>query len=164
MESSLFSTATPTTARALAASARDGNRRRAALAALAALTAATGLTLVARSARANDAPVGTWIDQTGRGAVEISYCGSNLCGRVVWLKDAVNEKACGMAILGNLRPGPGGTWSGGWIYDPDREQRFDVELTPMGERMKVLGFAGIKLFGETVMWTRAPAGLRKCSA
>ncbi len=45
---------------------------------------------------------------------------------MVWLKDAVNEKACGMAILGDLKPAPGGTWGGGWIYDPDREQRFDV--------------------------------------
>ena len=132
----------------------------------AAAIAGVGVALLLSSlpVRAEEPPVGTWIDQTGRGAVEISYCGSDLCGRVVWLKDAVNEKACGMAILGALKPAPGGTWAGGWIYDPDREQRFDVELTPMGNRLKVLGFAGIKLFGETVMWTRAPAGLRKCQA
>lgn len=122
------------------------------------------LLLASPAARSADAPVGTWIDQTGRGAVEISYCGSNLCGRVVWLKDAVNEKACGMPILGNLKPGPGGIWQGGWIYDPDREERFDVELTPMGNRLKVLGYAGVKMFGETVVWTRAPDDLKKCQA
>ncbi len=138
-------------------------RRSAVLAATLATLAAAAATL-ATPARAAEPPVGTWIDQTGRGAVEISYCGSDLCGRVVWLKDAVNEKACGMAILGNLKPAANGTWSGGWIYDPDREEKFDVELTPMGEKLKVLGYAGVKLFGETVMWTRAPAGLRKCQA
>lgn len=125
---------------------------------------ALGAVMLSAPARSADAPVGTWIDHTGRGAVEISYCGSNLCGRVVWLKDAVNDKACGTAILGGLKPGAGGVWQGGWIYDPDREEKFDVELTPMGNRLKVLGYAGVKMFGETMMWTRAPAGLKKCEA
>ena len=51
--------------------------------------------LVGATARAAE-PTGIWYDHTGRGAVEISSCGSALCGRVVWLKDAGNRSACGL--------------------------------------------------------------------
>lgn len=118
----------------------------------------------AAAAHAANTPTGIWYDETGRGAVEISDCGGTLCGKVVWIKDAVNDKACGMQILGGIRPAGGAVWQGGWVYDPDRERKFDVELTLRGDKLVVLGYAGVKLFGETVVWTRAPANLKRCSA
>jgi uncharacterized protein (DUF2147 family) len=121
------------------------------------LAAATG------SALATADPVGTWIDHTGRGAVEISPCNGALCGRIVWLKAAGDQEACGMQIIGNARPTSGGKWDGGWIYDPEARARYDVELTPLGNnKLKVLGYAGAKMFGETMTWTRAPADLKRC--
>lgn len=129
------------------------------LAAVAALAlAATG------TAQAAGGPAGLWYDETGRGAVEIADCGGSLCGKVVWIKDADNDKACGMQILGGIRPAGGAVWQGGWVYDPDRERKFDVELTLKGDKLVVFGYAGIKMFGESVTWTRAPANLKRCSA
>jgi uncharacterized protein (DUF2147 family) len=37
-------------------------------------------------------PTGIWYDHTGRGAVEIVKCGSNLCGKLVWLKNASHKE------------------------------------------------------------------------
>ena len=58
--------------------------------------AAAALIVAATASYAASSPIGVWYDETGRGAVEIADCGGNLCGKVVWIKDADNDKACGM--------------------------------------------------------------------
>lgn len=119
----------------------------------------------ASSAFASAAPSGVWYDHTGRGAVEITECGGRLCGRVVWLKDAANNKACGMQVIGNAQPTGPGVWDRGWIFDPDRGSRYSVEIKPMGGgRLQVMGYAGSKYLSETMIWRRAPSGLKRCSA
>jgi len=124
-----------------------------------------GSILLVPSAQAANEPTGLWYDHTGRGAVEITKCGPNLCGRVVWVQDAKNGKACGIQILGNVQPVAGGKWDNGWIYDPDDDAKYSVELTPMGgDRLKVLGYAGSKMFSETMTWRRAPTNLKRCGA
>jgi hypothetical protein len=35
---------------------------------------------------------------------------------------------------------------------------------PDGSKLKVVGYAGTKLFSETMVWTRAPADLQRCKA
>jgi hypothetical protein len=105
-----------------------------------------------------------WIDHTGRGGVEIKECnGNKLCGHIVWLKDSKNMEACGEQVLGDVKPVGGGKWDNGWIYDPDAESKYDVELTPMGDKLKVVGYAGSKWLSETMTWKRAPADLQRCS-
>lgn len=123
---------------------------------LAVLTATT-------PALAAGSPTGIWIDDTGRGAIEISNCGKALCGKVVWVKSARDKSGCGESILGGVRDMGGGRWDGGWIYSPDHGRKFDVELKPVGaDKLRVLGYAGIKMFGETRTWKRAPADLTRC--
>jgi uncharacterized protein (DUF2147 family) len=115
------------------------------------------------AAFAGDA-TGVWIDHTGRGAVEISHCGGALCGRVVWLKNANDGKACGTQVIGGVKPVAGGKWDGGWIYDPEERAKYSVELTPVGaNKLKVMGYQGTKFLSETFMWTRAAGGaLPRC--
>jgi uncharacterized protein (DUF2147 family) len=111
---------------------------------------------------AGSEPTGLWYDDTGRGAVEITKCGGGLCGKLVWLKDAGNGSACGTQIIGNVKPA-GGTWNGGWIYDPEEDAKYNVEITPLGsEKLKVVGYAGTKLLSQTMIWKRAPADLKRC--
>ncbi len=118
---------------------------------------------LANGASAAASPLGVWMDDKGRGAVQISECGSTLCGKVVWVKSAADQKGCGVKILGDVKPAGGGAWDYGWIYSPDHGRRFDVALTPVGsDRLRVTGYAGIKLFGESRMWSRAPADLKRC--
>src|SRR5712691_4988553 len=98
-------------------------------------------------------PTGVWYDHTGRGAVEIVKCGNLLCGKVVWVKQGTNPKACGIQILGNVKAVGKDTWDGGWIYDPEQDAKYSVELTPVGpQALKVVGYMGTKLFSETMMW------------
>jgi uncharacterized protein (DUF2147 family) len=111
-------------------------------------------------------PTGLWYDHTGRGAVEITKCGNQLCGRLVWLKDPEHAKqVCGIQILGEVKPIAAGVWDNGWIYDPEREAKFSVELTLVGDKaLKVVGYMGTKWLSETMMWKRAPMDLKRCGA
>jgi uncharacterized protein (DUF2147 family) len=110
-----------------------------------------------------DSATGVWIDHTGRGGVEITECGANLCGRIVWLKDAANKKGCGIQVIGNAKSVGKDVWDGGWIYDPEKNARYSVELKPIGsDKLRVLGYMGSKLFSETMIWKRAPADLTRC--
>lgn len=121
------------------------------------------LTLPAGGAFAGTSPIGTWVDHSGEGAVEITDCGGKLCGRVVWLKNPANLETCNLQVIGNAKPSSGGKWDGGWIYDPESKRQYDVEITPVGaEKLKVFGYAGVRLFGETMTWTRAPGDLKRC--
>ena len=116
------------------------------------------------TAHAANSPMGVWIDHTGRGAVEIKDCGDGkLCGHVVWVQDTADAKGCGLQILGAVAPVGAGQWDNGWIYSPERKQKFTVEVTPLdGERLRVKGYKGIKLLSKTMIWNRAPSDLQRC--
>ncbi len=129
-------------------------------------------------------PEGIWIDHTGRGAVAIEPCTTGepgLCGRIVWmqeprdkagqlLRDTQNESRklrdrpiCGLQIIGNLKPMRDGSWDGGWIYDPEQGERFDVELRLRAPNvLQVKGYKGLKFLSETFQWKRAETALVPC--
>ena len=123
-------------------------------------------------------PVGTWIDHTGRGAIDIQPCGEGLCGFLVWMKepndkkgqplrDSLNEdrakrrrQVCGLQIIGGLQAMRDGSWDRGWIYDPEQGESFDVELRlRSADQLQVKGYKGLKFLSETFQWRRAAAPL-----
>lgn len=130
------------------------------------ILALIGFTLVPfASAEAAGDPTGVWINDTGRGAIEIKPCGSSLCGHVVWVKDTTDTKGCGRQIIGNAAKVDGSTWDNGWIYSPEKKKKYDVELKPLSNgTLQVTGYAGTKLFSKTMIWKRAPANLVRCGA
>jgi len=123
------------------------------------------LSFCAQSASAAKlSPLGVWIDQTGRGAVEIKPCGKKLCGHVVWARSRKdNKKGCGKKIIGNLKKVGSKTWDRGWIYSPERGRKFDLEIRTLSHnKLRILGYMGNKLFSKTMYWKRAPASLERC--
>jgi uncharacterized protein (DUF2147 family) len=125
---------------------------------------------------------GVWVDDTGKGAIEIGPCGERLCGRIVWLKEPVDKAGrpltdgynpdarqrkrpiCGLQVIGDLKPVAASTWDAGWIYDPKQGKQFDVEIKLRApDRLQVMGYLGVKFLSETFVWTRAPATLPRCS-
>jgi uncharacterized protein (DUF2147 family) len=117
------------------------------------------------SAFAAPDPTGIWMNDTGRGAVEIKQCGNALCGTVVWVKDPADAKGCGKKILGDVAPVGGGRWDNGWIYSPERGRKYDVELTPLADgTLRVTGYAGVKFLSKTMIWKRPTQDLQLCSA
>lgn len=143
------------------------------------------LTLFSWPACALAAPddiTGVWLTDDGAGAVEITPCGVDRCGRIVWLKqtqtpqgepvaDANNPNAslrarpvCGLRVLSGLKLQSDGGWDGGRVYDPEEGKTYDAAVRREGaDRLKVTGYIGVKTFGETVIWTRAPKALSGCS-
>lgn len=121
--------------------------------------------LVSGAAYAAPDAKGIWINDGGRGAVEIKDCDGKLCGHVVWTRDATDaSRGCGKQIIGDVPPAGKGVWDGGWIYSPDRKRRFDVEITPLDDgTLKVKGYAGSKFLSKTMIWTPAPDDLQRCN-
>lgn len=110
-----------------------GTLRKSAALVLAGLVAAPA-SLGAQSAAPE---LGIWINHTGKGAVETYLCGSNLCGRIVWLKEPNNDAGrpkrdaynpdpgrrnrpvCGVHSLINLKRMQNGGWGDGQAYNPE---------------------------------------------
>jgi uncharacterized protein (DUF2147 family) len=44
-------------------------------------------------------PRGVWIDDKGRGGVEIKDCGANLCGHIVWARDEADSDAVSKSLV-----------------------------------------------------------------
>jgi uncharacterized protein (DUF2147 family) len=121
------------------------------------------LTLSPAIATAATDPSGVWLDDKGRGAVEIKPCGDSLCGYVVWVKEVNDQRGCGKQILGDVSHSGSGVWDDGWIYSPEKKKRYSVELKPLeDDRLRVKGYAGTKIFSKTMIWTKAPPDLVRC--
>ena len=116
------------------------------------------------TANATSSPVGIWMDQGGRGAVEIKECGRRkLCGHIVWVRDRRERHGCGRRLLGDLRPSRGGEWDHGWIIDPDDRSKYDLALKRLSpSRLQVTGYMGSRMFSRTLVWKRAPRTLKRC--
>jgi len=129
---------------------------------------------------ADDSPIGYWLTDKQDGIVEIESCGDDLCGyaRAILsapepnkpLVDGYNEDArlrsrplCGLPIMGNLRRLSADTWGDGWVYDPHRGKTYDLEITlKQPDVLSLRGYIGVKLVGQTVVWTRARPGFTRC--
>jgi uncharacterized protein (DUF2147 family) len=143
------------------------------------LFALVGLALAtAPAAFTEDAatPVGTWVTEKGGAHIQIKDCGGTLCGTIVWLKnphdkdgkDSVDSnnpeaslrsrKIMGLPLLNGFLPDSSDSkvWSGGTIYDPDSGKTYSCKLTLQDDgKMRVRGYVGISLLGQTQIWTRA---------
>jgi uncharacterized protein (DUF2147 family) len=144
---------------------------------LIAVTLGASLALPARAADI----AGPWLTEDGKGAVEIYPCGAALCGRIVWLRTPLGPDGapltdgrnpspalrqrplCGLQILGDFRPSGPNAWEDGWIYSPENGKTYHATMALQdASTLRVRGYVGIPLLGETQTWTRAPAGLGSC--
>lgn len=119
----------------------------------------------AETAPARDAsPVlGQWVTRERDGVFEIRACGGELCGRLVGMrytgdipraKDGTSE--CGLLMLTGFVPDSDdtGRWNG-HILDPDSGKVYQAQIwSPRDGVLKLRGYVGIPLFGETHTWTR----------
>lgn len=147
-------------------------------AALALVIAALALDAAAQ-APTPPAPLGRWLSAARRGVIEIYPCADRLCGRLVWLIEPMRRGApalddknpdpalrqrplCGLTILGDFRQLEPQRWGDGWIYDPDSGSTYHATMRLDGETLKLRGYIGIPLLGETQSWTRPDASYGSC--
>ena len=116
---------------------------------------------------------GIWLVEDGEAKIEVLRCGGDVCGHIVWLSEPTNSEGSAKRDILNpdrslrertvigvqlLRipavPDKRGVWSGGRIYDPDTGKTYRCTLRLDGERLKLRGYIGIRLFGRSTHWTR----------
>jgi uncharacterized protein (DUF2147 family) len=145
------------------------------------LVLSAALTVVARTAPADPGPVfGPWLTENKRGVIELFPCADKVCGRLAWMIEPMRHGApavdednpkpelrqrplCGMTILGDFRETEPNHWEDGWIYDPDSGKTYHATMTlEQNGTLRLRGYIGIPLFGESQHWTRADGSLGKC--
>jgi len=142
--------------------------------------AVISLTGINASAETEGSVFGRWMSASGRGVIEIYHCADKLCGRIVWLKlinrdgepvrDIKNSDPklqqrplCGMNMLGNFQEIDETHWEGGWIYNPEDGETYSAKISlENANTLKLRGYIGISLLGETQTWSRAPSPLGPC--
>jgi uncharacterized protein (DUF2147 family) len=110
-------------------------------------------------------PTGLWITANHNAVVDISKCGTDLCGRIVGLvrdpgtpapTDWQGAPQCGLTIF-RTAPDPDSTqdiWNGS-ILDPRDGSVYHARLTlDQAHHLLLRGYVGIPLFGETQTWSR----------
>ena len=136
---------------------------------------ATALAGLLAAGQALASPVGLWNTEDNQGQVQVSECGSALCGDLLWLAEPLDEQGQprldqhnpdeslrsrpleGLRILWDMQPsGDGKTWKDGRGYDPESGKTYQGRIPLEGEDvLKLRGFVGAPMFGRTSTWPRA---------
>ena len=137
-------------------------------------------TILAPSAGAQTPPVaGRWLSEDGKGVIEIYPCADKVCGKLAWMSDpnrdgkpavdrnnpdpALRQRPlCGLTMLGDFRQLEANRWGDGWIYSPENGKTYRATMTLEGDLLKLRGYIGIPLLGETQTWTRADPKQKGC--
>jgi len=125
------------------------------------------LGLLAGAARADtqgsQPELGLWLSQDHNGVFSITPCGQQLCGRMVGMrytgpvpKDVNGASECNILMLTGFNhiSDDDDAWEG-HILDPDTGHVYHARIwSPTDGVLKLRGYVGIPLFGETQTWTR----------
>lgn len=135
----------------------------------------TGLLLVSLGATAQTnktAIVGTWLNQEKAAKIDIYQQGDKFFGKIVWLKEPYengkpktdhqnpdkarqNDPIIGLVMLKDMAFDGTSTWEGGTIYDARSGKIYSCYLSLQADKsLKVRGYVGISLFGQSTTWTR----------
>lgn len=121
-----------------------------------------------------DAVLGTWLNGTKKGHVQIYKQGGTYFGKLIWLgqptdpatgKARIDEKntdqskrsrpLMNMVLMYNFKYDGGNVWSDGKIYNPEDGKEYNCKMTLQDPNtLLVRGYIGISLLGKTQTWTR----------
>lgn len=149
--------------------------------------ALTGVALTAVAAHAQPSQpsvFGRWLSQDKDGVIEISICGDGTaCGRLAWFRPSPEDAdkpppvdehdpdpalrgrpLCGLVILGGFKPKSDRDWVDGWVYDPENGKTYHATMRlARNDTLRLRGYIGIPLFGQTQVWTRAAPEIGACA-
>ena len=133
------------------------------------------ISLCSLSRAADEGVVGRWTDPTGS-TIEIARCAGGVCARLVGISkqaptrfDSNNPDAalrtralCGMEIGSGFHLNDPTHASGGTLYDPKSGKTYRGSMSSDGDKLKLRGYVGVKLFGKSQTWTRAASDVADC--
>lgn len=107
--------------------------------------------------------IGLWTTKAEDGVFQIYKCGKGLCGKFVGMQykgpvapvSSKGTSQCNFLMLRNfIRKEKSKYWVGK-IIDPRNEKIYDAKIwIDDHDQLKIRGFMGISLFGETHVWHR----------
>ena len=120
-----------------------------------------------------DELVGIWEPGHGKAKVKITKVGNKYFGKIVWLKEPLNDKGekktdannpdpkmhdtplLGYKILKDFEYVGKGVWENGTIYDPENGSLYSCTITKKSDtKIEVRGYIGVSMIGRTDTWTR----------
>lgn len=126
----------------------------------------------AQSVQSDDI-AGLWETGSGKARVNIIKSGNYFYGRIVWLKEPLNEEGkpkvdknnpdetkrstplLGYRMLSSFEYKGDNLWEDGTIYDPESGSTYSCKITMDDKNtMNIRGFVGIAAFGRTDVWKR----------
>ncbi len=107
---------------------------------------------------------GAWWTPDHDGVVDITPCGTSLCGIVTGVTafrrdgtaklDTHGQSRCHLQIIRGGSVNNNGVWTS-HITDPDDDLTYTIQLrVDEHGRLRMLGYIGVPWIGETVFWTR----------
>lgn len=121
----------------------------------------------------SDDIVGLWETGSGKARVNIIKSGNYYYGRIVWLKEPLNEEGkpkvdknnpdeskrntplLGYRMLSSFEYKGNNLWEDGTIYDPESGSTYNCIINMEDKNtMNIRGFIGIAAFGRTDVWKR----------
>lgn len=132
-------------------------------------------TLCCTAAAAEDGILGRWTDPTGS-TIQVERCSGGVCARLVGISkqaptqvdghnpnSALRTRAlCGLQIGSNFHLRDASHADGGTLYDPKSGKTYSGSMTSQGNKLKLRGYVGIKMFGRSEIWTRATSSAVTC--
>ncbi|WP_422356524.1 DUF2147 domain-containing protein [Roseivirga pacifica] len=118
-----------------------------------------------------DDVLGFWMTDDGGAKIEIFKEAGKYHGKIVWLKEPLNEQGkpkldkenpdealktrpiIGMKLVKDFAFDDG-QWEDGEIYDPKEGKTYSCRMRLKKEKLEVRGYIGAPMFGKTVVWTR----------
>lgn len=133
------------------------------------LCLAAGLTGAGQArAAAGEALMGYWLSQDHDGVFKVERCGDAVCGTLVGMRyDGTDiphgydgRPECNIRMLTDFKPLSGDSERlGGHILDPDSGHVYNAQIwSPKPDVLKLRGYLGLPIFGETQTWTRYTGG------
>ena len=121
--------------------------------------------------------LGQW-QEPGGSRIEVFRCGPDVCARLIAIQadapthvDAHNpdptlrtRSLCGLEIGQGFHPADPAHAEEGKLYDPKSGKTYSGSLTAEGDKLKLRGYVGVKLFGRSETWTRVSGPISACSA
>jgi len=120
----------------------------------------------------SDDVVGIWLNATGKGKIQVYKENGTYYGKIVWLREPLNEKGQPKLDTNNpnnsLKSKPivgaiilrdfefkDGEWTNGKIYDPESGKDYKCYMRFRdANTLNVRGYIGISMIGRTEVWTR----------
>lgn len=118
-------------------------------------------------------PIGLWLTENERSAIQVENCGDKLCGYIAWIIDGgmqidaknpeeklQGQPMCGLQIMQGLQQSESNAnkWDDGKIYKADDGDIYDASLKMNdADNLTVRGYMGISLLGKSQKWKRVRA-------